>query len=827
MFGYLAADAPADLAIDVEGELVNVREAGRQALLATVRELANIHLVFGNEFMVDALDYRFGGSNPAADAIIAEELGQLDLAQQQFSLAVDVLVHAFNTSVGGPQGTRIGDFFTDREYEIFGIVSDRFTETVAEQAVRYRQLSQDDQALALYADAFTEQYMQALALAQRTVTPNDDTPENDDDEGQFLDNGGWEFIHNLQSLQAAAQSVRDGVNPFGFEASYVPLQPYIELRQLTQGDFLRDASEDENAAAIAQREFDQNRTALTQELQNLRLTYNNNLLQLCGASNDNFATCEGGVMEQNYFAMETASERLDLIAQKLENLAAEVESEQLRAGQIISLTLENGAQLAVDAYARGVISAYRVTEAEVRTRNDEIYGGGEVRVGVSNRIGVPPKWGVDVNASVFAGYRHSESWTNSTTTIWDPSQLELAAIDSVQALREAARQAQITGIESDARIRSLLLQQAELMIEQEIAYIEWNRLSAEHNHLVQQYHNWLNLREQAQEDLVDSYLSNPAYRVLRDSLTVEASRSLELAAQFAYLTAKALEYEFLTPIDFLGDIFKARTADDIDNYLNRLEVLRRSIGSPGERNRFPHRISLAQDVLGFTDEVLDPDGVLSPFQIANLRFARFQETLQQNVITDTQSGQVIGMELPFGTSLEDGRIFSANVWNNRIAGVGQPPEVPGTVGIAINLLTRQFADLGTPEVILTHAGHSSYRTLSGEIIQYTPENARPSGYPVPGGFQSRTKTAVILASVNGFGSPTLSSALFNRSVAASGWRLRIDLNSPFNDELDLNQVEDIEILMDTTAIAIPQLQLQAEEEAEQLQREFDPTMSER
>jgi hypothetical protein len=175
----------------------------------------------------------------------------------------------------------------------------------------------------------------------------------------------------------------------------------------------------------------------------------------------------------------------------------------------------------------------------------------------------------------------------------------------------------------------------------------------------------------------------------------------------------------------------------------------------------------------------------------------------------------------------DGRIFSPNVWNNRIAGIGQPPEVPGTQGITINLLTRQLADLGTPEVILTHAGHAAYRTLDGEIVEYTPENARPSGYPVPGGFQSRTKTAVVLASVNGFGSPTLNSALFNRSVAASGWRLRIDLNSPFNAELDLTELEDIEILMDTTAIAIPQLQLQAEEEAEQLQREFNPTQPER
>ena len=146
--------------------------------------------------------------------------------------------------------------------------------------------------------------------------------------------------------------------------------------------------------------------------------------------------------------------------------------------------------------------------------------------------------------------------------------------------------------------------------------------------------------------------------------------------------------------------------------------------------------------------------------------------------------------------------------------------MPGTEGISINVLTRQFGDIGTPEVQLTHGGHASYRTATGEIVEYVPENAKLSGYTVPQGFESKTKTATLLAGVNGNSRGTPSSALFNRSVAASNWTLRIDLNSPFNADLDFSQLEDIEINMDTTGIALANNLQAAQIDAAQLQAAF-------
>jgi hypothetical protein len=110
--------------------------------------------------------------------------------------------------------------------------------------------------------------------------------------------------------------------------------------------------------------------------------------------------------------------------------------------------------------------------------------------------------------------------------------------------------------------------------------------------------------------------------------------------------------------------------------------------------------------------------------------------------------------------------------------------------------------------------------VTGALVEYVPENARLAGFATPPGFESRSKTATILSSVNGNGRGVASSALFNRSVAVSNWTLRIDLRSPFNNRLDLSQLEDIEINMDTTGIALANNVEAAQLDAERLQASF-------
>jgi hypothetical protein len=778
MFGFLAANAPADLILDAG----SARDLGRSGVLSATREIANVHLIFGNEFLSDALDYRFSGNDLRAERILQQEIDLLLDSKRQFELAIEVLSHAFNADYGGADGIHAADFFTPREYDLFVIVSERLIVTLGELALRYRQLGEEQQALDLFAEAYSEQYIHALSIAHSAG-----------EDATFLQNGGWRLMNNMEQLQAQARSIYEGVNPFGFTSEYVPLQSYERLRETTENDYLRDASDDENYAETAQRKFDQNKDALLSELQSLRTTYNTRLRDICGPQEDDYTTrCngEGGLMQQNGIETHGALLRIAHIEQQLANNLADIEIEQQRAESVINIINANAERINAIELARGMTQAYRTTETIMKTQEMK------VRVGIEDRLTVQANMnpmgcaaggcGATYTRSFYAGVEWGWTTAETSQTTFDPTQLQLGELSGLQALQQAMSQVAIEGTNKEAYVQRKFLERAELLIQLDIAINEWNRHLAVHNQLVADYEHWLNLRELARNDLADSYLTNPAYRILRDSATFEAARSHAIAARYAYLTAKALEYDLLSPIPITNEIFKARTADDIDNFL--LDLRQYELATEQQLARRSYSISVAEHLLGLTGDNITPEQ----------RVAAFQQFIQDNVVTE--NGRPVAVEFSFTTSLLDSQIFTPNLWNNRIAGVGEP--LPDSQGIHMDLITRQFGDIGSPEIQLTHGGHVTYRNAAGELVSYSPDNARLPGYQVPNPLQSVDRTATIQAGVNGNGRGRASGELSNLSVAASNWTLRIDLNTPTNRNLDISQIEDIEILIDTTGISL-------------------------
>jgi hypothetical protein len=207
-----------------------------------------------------------------------------------------------------------------------------------------------------------------------------------------------------------------------------------------------------------------------------------------------------------------------------------VRIEQERTSEVILLTLQSGESIAATAIAQGAINARRTTEVDVSASSHNIHAGVDV-VGKGKFSLNPFKIEKSLEIVATAGYRFDQSWTSSTQTVWDPAQNDLARLESEQALQQAINQAAILNANSAATIKTLMLQTAELAIEKKIAFEEMNRLFAEHNDLLNQYNHFLNLRAQAQADVVDSNLANPAFRILRDQTTVEAARSIDVAAQ--------------------------------------------------------------------------------------------------------------------------------------------------------------------------------------------------------------------------------------------------------------------------------------------------------
>ena len=812
----VAVGWPTEVFSTVRGIEIPVWEGGGTGVLSSAAEIANVHLIFGNEFLVDATDYRFSTAGiPYADQIIAQELDELEQAQRQFELILDLVFRAFNE-------WGVGDYCTGDQFEQFGVASSLMMSALNEIAARHYMLRDSEAALAVYDRAYSDQYLHLMAFAQIAEELGE----------SYLQNGSWEMLNNLSQMRERAQAIHDGLDFFGFAPEYVPLQAYEQLLVLTEGPagstgLLGTARDLEDQAREAQRTFDANASDMATELDNMVFELNGQLFELCGASDDDYQTCQGGLMEQNFGALDAASLRAGLARMRAQNLAEQIKIESERAGQVVMVTLGLGQELSASELAIGKLAAERETTTEIRSSEHQLHAGIDLTISehmewyddVSSLLSeTETGWrgAIGLTLEETFGYGWAKTWIDSTQTVWDPTAEEIAGYESLKALKQAEAEAEIEGANSAAVIRNLLLQQSEVLEEWEIAVAEFNTLAAEHNYLAERRSRLLNQRQQAIDRVAshNSHLLNPAYRIWRDSLTIQSNQAIALAAQFAYLTSRAAEYELLTPYPDLGQIFRARTANDIRLFLDGLAVWVQALDLPGQLNRYPYTISLARDLWGLSNQALDPDGALSTEELRQERYEWFQELLQASLVGDQ-------LEAWFTTALDQQRaegqyLFSPNIWNNRIAGMGAP--LPENEGVWANIVTRQSGPVDGVEIVLIHGGQAggaeAYRNVENEIVYYDPDTAVPVGYVLPAGLDPENTTAVLRPGINGTGA-IANSALINLSVAASSWTLRIPAESRGN--LDYSQIEDIELVLDTTGRALPGLTAQAEQDALHLQ----------
>ena len=120
-----------------------VRDVGIFGLLQATREIANVHLIFGNEFMVTALRYPFSVNDPSSQNLVEGERKNLEMAAHQYSLAVDALLYTLNFRLDESTGDQIANHFTDRDFQTFAAASEQLVQAQSELAKRDRLLGSD------------------------------------------------------------------------------------------------------------------------------------------------------------------------------------------------------------------------------------------------------------------------------------------------------------------------------------------------------------------------------------------------------------------------------------------------------------------------------------------------------------------------------------------------------------------------------------------------------------------------------------------------------------------------------------------------------------
>ena len=884
-FDTITVNGDGSISKGADGQNDRVRDLGIFGLLESTREIANIHLIFGNEFMVDALRLPFSTNGTDTEQLVRNEQKQLERALHHYNLSIEMLLYTLNFNLNSATDTFIGDLFTDREFQLFSAASERTVTALTELAKRDRLLggNGDQVALTRLEKAMEAQYLQAAALARQAAALTADDPattEVDESKLSFMENGGRDIMNNIRRLEQQAQNIRAGLNPLGYENTFVPLKTFEELLNFTCGDpvtcneyggLLNSAKQADDDLRGSQRTFDEKFNDLQNELTALENDFDNDLTVLCGASTDNngdglkdFETCgfkdpnnngkidgpaeTSGLMGQNYWDMLAAEKEVSLVARRIENNIERIRREEELSNERMRITLGTAQDISAYQIAIGKLNAMQSTQSVATSNSETDYLNSSFSTTASNKTtikveanplgcllggcSVSNETSLEFALNSTAGVNLERVHISTSEFVYSPNDAIIGQYDSLITLKEAEKEARLTALDSQQLVFDLLLEQTELLIELQIAQTQFNKMVSEHNLLVEQYLLTLTQRQGTIASIQESYLSKPYFRLFRDGAALEVARTLDQATQAAYLTAKALEYHTLHPVSYMHELYRVRNVTNLRAFLNKLAS--DYAGLPNTQfSKVTYRLSLVEDLLGLSDENLNPDGNLTPEEVTAVRNARFQTLLQESRITNNETG-FDSIVFLFSTTLDDPK-FVHGVFNNRISRTSSGNEgdpgcktAVGCRGVWLNMVTTQdpaiFAgDL--PKVTLSHGGQATYHNGSLDEVSYDPGPALMIGHSLPPGFDPNRRDAVMTTHVNlGLTAEPnvnlIADNFFNLSVAATQWRITIDLNNPTeNTKLDLSKLQDIEIRMDTTYVTPSSFQRLAELERQRVEAE--------
>ena len=201
-------------------------------LRQSVREAANLRMIFGQQFMVDAMGLHFSGTEfYGGEDAVRTELAQMRAAKHQYELAKQGLAEALGRAVGS--GCYVSDFYTQSEWSLLSRAMENQETAQHHIAVRLSYLDIDSpeevpQVHAVAQDAFRqasiEGYIRLIGMASlgaaQPLGVGCDVGERPD--GLLA----AEMAANLLETRRKAREMADGRNVFGFDVTFTPARPF-------------------------------------------------------------------------------------------------------------------------------------------------------------------------------------------------------------------------------------------------------------------------------------------------------------------------------------------------------------------------------------------------------------------------------------------------------------------------------------------------------------------------------------------------------------------------------------------------------------------------
>lgn len=779
-------------------------EETRTRLRAVLRTLADLYLMIGDEFFIDGTEFRVAYSDFwSLDDKLDAQINLVAKSRICYAEAVNAFVYGFSPAVG--TNVYASDAFDNDLMGLFNLTVERWSsawrEESAKRRVRGVSSSPEETARALMqfrrqlSEGATQTYLLGAALAKKQGSA-------------FSSNGGERLKVALDTMRLLENTLASGLNPLGYDDRFVPLRDFSPGLYEDAADDLADAKTSFAAFNSADQSFRFNIDRLLEITQaNANSVYRGQLATLTGISqndpdflskvasagdayvacgldleNTAFEDCMAskstGALAAKYHERQRARQATNLALKRKDNVLAAIDLENRQHDSMLAIEhkYNDDYRDTLKSFLDDLLNARTITKSETKGKG-------------------------------------KDGTTTTTSYTLRNDQLGLD-VQQETRLQELLRDYRIANAQAghETTVQNLLNQVAEHEIEIGLAIAAENAAALDFGNLIRERDNQVFLLEQAiahaqySAEQVAQHAAET--RILRAQAALDFGQDLNQAVRFAYLAAKTLEYKYMRPlVDIpiggadnllnLTDLYKIQDVGELEEFLAKLD--RFDTCGYGALQKARLRMSFAQDVAGFTDAYLNPNGTLNPAQIAAARRREWQGYLLRHLGIDLVTGRET-LRIPFSTTLSDPWIAERGLYNMKIwYGTASPPCDPiFTGGVAVYL---SGSDIGTwrPYAKLRQAGHSTFLDKHQAVLEYRPVNeylnllgeardemfAATAVFDEDSGLYTEDEPPSGVLWNNGFK---------GRSVSASNWTL--ELTYLGSTKIDWSQIEDIVLHLD-------------------------------
>jgi hypothetical protein len=531
-------------------------------------------------------------------------------------------------------------------------------------------------------------------------------------------------------------------------------------------------------------------------------SYGSRLFEIVGARpgqsnySDSPTNNPGSELDQQFRSIEIARLRILKNSLEISNLTQQVSIEVARAGAVADTVIKYGDQQASLTRTIGHINATQAAmDGLASTFSPEKLLKGAVIFGLLNTV-------------VQAGGEEAKGQLEARKE-------ELAA----------SERAEVEGIESDARVKTLLLGMSTLAVDSLEA---GQLLQQEVARLAGLYREKADLEARIAErsaSIASRYFADPIHRVTAESGQITASLGFADAQRWLFFMARALEYKWNTPFANFqhppggrvwsdASLFKLRNADELDAFFDAMLAFDGLINR-GKTYRFDW-FSVREDFMGLkqTNELGQLAMYTDPQTGRSLDAISLFRTNLLRTLRAVQGGQEIVLEFNTVRQIPGGFFFVGPTFdlNGNVINKGRfldkidylQIRLPGSHSLGRPQLAGNLTYGGTSFIRNFNVGHFDPLRPDRLIDELTAYSTRYWFYdPTASQMRWRFNEGLTIDSVEMQLTadpripPTVTQIeeFKERSVAATGWKLTIPLVQQNVQVMRINELNDVEIYL--------------------------------